>query len=108
MMQWDDRKGKYIKPFSKKKRELLPHLYLEGFKLYWNFPKKIEVLELSDKHAANFDNDPEQKGFMKDFEEAVKSNAKWKKYRKQQKYLNMVLSVLPYIPLTGLVLGVIL
>jgi len=40
MMQWDDRKGKYIKPFSSpKKIELIKNLYIEGNKIYWEIPK---------------------------------------------------------------------
>ncbi len=106
-MQWDDKKGKYIQPFTKKKIELLPHLYLEGYRLYWDFPK-FDVIELSDKHIVNFENDPEQKEFINEVTEGLEENYKWKKYHKLEKYLNMVLSVLPYIPFIGLILGVII
>tara|TARA_R100001015_G_C4437157_1_gene32090 strand:+ start:194 stop:493 length:300 start_codon:yes stop_codon:yes gene_type:complete len=99
MMQWDDRKGKYIKPFTKKKVELLPHLYLEGYKLYWDFniPKPYDIIEAS-----------RDKDFMDNYLTKVSEELEYKKQRKQQKYLNLVLSALPYIPLTGLILGVII
>lgn len=37
---WDSKRG-WIKP--KKKIELLPYLYLEGYKMYWDIPKPKEV-----------------------------------------------------------------
>ena len=99
MMQWDDKKGKYVKPFTKKKVELLPHLYLEGYRLYWDFntPEPYDIIEAS-----------RDKDFMDNYLTKVSEELEYKKQRKQQKYLNLVLLALPYIPLTGLILGVII
>ena len=52
-MKWDDRKGKYVKPFTKKKVELLPHLYLKGYRLYWEFPERYNVIDLIEKISSS-------------------------------------------------------
>lgn len=96
---WDERKGKYVEPFTKKRIEIIPYLYLEGHRLYWEFPERYDVIELIEKYHGD--------GFMDNYLRTVYQDIEYDKYRKQQKYLNMVLSVLPYIPLTGIILGVI-
>ena len=40
-MKWDDRKGKYVKPFTNKK--LLKNLIFNGMSLQWDFPKPKPV-----------------------------------------------------------------
>ena len=100
MMKWDDRKGKYVKPFTKKKVELLPHLYLKGYRLYWEFPERYNVIDLIEKNHGD--------DFIDIYLTKVSEELEYKKQRKQQKYLNLVLLALPYIPLTGLILGVII
>ena len=112
-MQWDDRKGKYIQPFTKKKIELLPYLYLEGYRLYWDFPRPISMVEFNKIHTWEEDASEEEiekimKIFKEDFEKEIDLELKYKLYIKLEKYLNMVLSVLPYIPFIGLILGVII
>ena len=111
-MQWDDKKGKYVKPFTKKRIELLPHLYLEGYRLYWDIKpyyyndEELEELFELDLDFSNWSCSSHSKRNYKLFEWCNETK-KYKPYP-YQKYLNMVLSVLPYIPLTGLILGVII
>ena len=112
MMEWDDRKGKYVKPFTKKKIELLPYLYLEGYRLYWDLPLPPNIEELNKKYSSD-DNTSEEElenitnSYMEEYKKAIDLEIKYEPYYKLEKYLNMVLSVLPYIPLTGIILGVI-
>ena len=60
-MQWDDKKGKYVKPFTKKRIELLPHLYLEGYRLYWDFPRPISMVEFNKIHTWEEDASEEER-----------------------------------------------
>ena len=115
-MKWDDRKGKYVQPFTKKKIEILPYLFFEGSKLYWGFPKPPEFEHTEDEikeevrrsRLLQEDLDaylalPPPKYLDREIEH-------WKSVQRynMQKYLNKILSALPYIPLTGLILGVII
>ena len=53
-MQWDDKKGKYVKPFTKKK--LLKNLIFNGISLQWDFPepKMDEFTELEKKEFLEY------------------------------------------------------
>ena len=109
MMQWDDRKGKYIKDViikdiideqltPSKRIKIIRWLYFDGRKLYWDIPKPSSDVENASLLWKNkYKN---TRGY--------KIHLRLKRYNKMQKYLNKILSALPYIPLTGLILGVII
>ena len=102
---WDDKKGKYIKEiFKSKPIKIMTWLYFDGRRLYWDIPEPNEEEYIPTRDLTI----P-----IEEWEIKVKKSWTYRFYLKEhklykrQKYLNMVLSVLPYIPLTGLILGVI-
>ena len=110
MMQWDDRKGKYIKPFTKKK--LLKNLIFNGMSLQWDFPKpkpvkftEKETKEL-EKYLDTSDNDDGMQ-FFNNWTGTAKKDKYYKELKlyKIQKGLNLLLRLLPLIPISGFLLG---
>ena len=104
MMKWNDRKGKYVKDVIVKQLtpmkpiKIMTWLYFDGRKLYWDIPEPSSDIENASPLWKNkYEN---TRGY--------KIHLRLKKYNKMQKYLNKILSALPYIPLTGLILGVII
>ena len=109
MMKWDDRKGKYVKPFTKKK--LLKNLIFNGMSLQWDFPKPKPV-KFTEKEKKEFDeyldtSDEEGEGFFDTWTGTVKSDKYHKELKlyKIQKGLNLILRLLPLIPVSGFLLG---
>tara|TARA_R100000152_G_C6627585_1_gene76259 strand:+ start:239 stop:589 length:351 start_codon:yes stop_codon:yes gene_type:complete len=111
MMQWDDRKGKYIQPFTKKK--LLKNLIFNGMSLQWDFPKPkpLEYTEQELKELKEYldTSDDDDDGVQ--FFDTWSGTPKEKKYYKElklykiQKSLNLILRLLPLIPVSGFLLG---
>ena len=108
-MQWDDRKGKYVKPFTKKK--LLKNLIFNGMSLQWDFPKPKPVI-FTEQEAKEFDeyldtSDGEGEGFFDTWTGTVKKDKYYKELKlyKIQKGLNLILRLLPLIPISGFLLG---
>ena len=109
MMQWDDKKGKYVKPFTKKK--LLKNLIFNGMSLQWDFPKP-KPLEYTEQEMEEL-----KEYFEMDIDESIGFFSSWsgttkqKKYDKElklykiQKSLNLILRLLPLIPISGFLLG---
>jgi len=105
---WDDKKGKYVKPFTGKRIELLPHLYVEGRKIYWDIPKpkptitKEEADLVHNKRINNTDDD------ISDIIVRIHlGKLKWIAYN-YQKQMNVILRLLPYTLLCGFLLGFII
>ena len=108
-MQWDDKKGKYVNPFTKKK--LLKNLIFNGISLQWDFPepKMDEFTELEKKEFLEYLDTSLEEG--KDFFNTWTGTEKKDKYYKElklykiQKSLNLILRLLPLIPVSGFLLG---
>jgi len=108
-MQWDDRKGKYVQPFTK--REVVKNLIFNGMSLQWDFPEP-KMDELTEQEREEFleylDTSLEEgKDFFNTWTGTVKNDKYYKELKlyKIQRYLNMVLRILPLIPVSGFLLG---
>mgnify|MGYP003127699486 FL=1 len=106
MMKWDDRKGKYVQPFTKKKIEI----FIEGipfwtpFKIYWDIPSD----EYGNIKTFDIELIPMDENFETTLEKEMLHEIKYQLPFLLQKQMNWVLDKLFYIPLTGLTLGVII
>ena len=109
MMQWDDRKGKYIQPFTK--REIVKNLIFNGISLQWDFPKPkpLEYTEQELKELDTYLDSSLEDG--EGFFDTWSAQTKREKYNKElklykiQKSLNLILRLLPLIPVSGFLLG---
>ena len=103
MMKWDDRKGKYIKDVIDKQStplkriKIIRWLYFDGRKLYWDIPEPKFEGELTKEWLKIYGDSWGYRRYLR-----------YVKHYNMQEYLNKILSALPYIPLTGLILGVII
>ena len=110
---WDERKGKYVEPFTKKKIKILPYLYLEGNKLYWGFPKPPEFEHTEEeikeevRRSVLLEKDLDAYLALPPPEHLEREIEHWNNVKRynMQKYLNMVLRILPLIPVSGFLLG---
>tara|TARA_A100001201_G_C4040867_1_gene186632 strand:+ start:551 stop:877 length:327 start_codon:yes stop_codon:yes gene_type:complete len=108
-MKWDDRKGKYVKPFTKR-IEIMKYLFIEGipfwtpFKIYWDIPSD----EYGNIKTFDIELIPMDENFETTLEKEMLHEIKYQLPFLLQKQMNWVLDKLFYIPLTGLTLGVII
>ena len=110
---WDSKRG-WVKPT--KKIELLPYLYLEGYKMYWDIPKPKELtaeeyLELGDlwRKEPEIPFEGEEDFWLKwSGREKYLYGEKYNFSYKIQFLLNGIISILPFIPITGFILGLVI
>jgi hypothetical protein len=107
---WDSRKG-WMKP--KKRIEVLPYLYLEGHKLFWEieeYPLQ-SFTEKEKQQQKKYD-----KKIIKDIfydgpcplDDELREFIQYIKLRRKIKKCNMVLKILPIIPIAGFILGLVI
>ena len=80
MMQWDDRKGKYVKPFTKK--EVVKNLIFNGMSLQWDFPKP-KPLEYTEQELKEL---KEYLDTSDDDDDGVQFSDTWSGTPKEKKY----------------------
>jgi len=103
---WDSRNG-WMKP--KRRIEVLPYLYLEGYKLFWDIPKPSFPWDKLDEYNHLFTNFigegvmPRWSG-NEEYNHYCKYDFSWE----IQHILNKILVVLPIIPIVGFILGLVI
>ena len=110
-MQWNDKKGKYVKTFTKK--AVVKNLIFSGISLRWDFPKPklLEYTEQELKELKEYldtsDDDDDGVQFFDTWSGTPKENKYYKELKlyKIQKSLNLILRLLPLIPVSGFLLG---